>query len=100
MGIDYLCWEIQANGWGGDGMRVGMTGESDNVRKVVEFVVKGGCVRITHTSATIVLTMVGMGQDGVEVKGTIDTVLVKEDMLRCFPLLPIIVVITTITINI
>ena len=62
----------------------GVPGDKDNDRRVVEFYAERGlCMSNTyfrHRSLHKYIRVV-MGQDGVEVKGMIDLVLVKKDML-------------------
>ena len=85
-----LCILGDLNGWIRDMTRAGITvafgvpGENDNGRRVVEFCTKGNCVWVTHFKHINLhmYTRVESGQDCVEIKGMLDLVLVKRDMLR------------------
>ena len=76
--------------WIGDRIRAGICGafgfpgENDNGRRVVEYLrKKGDCVGNTYFKHRSVhkYTRMARGRGGVEIKGMIDPVLVKKDML-------------------
>ena len=83
MGVDYICVLGDLNGWIGDRMRAGITGdfevpgENENGRRLVEFCAERGKDKNLHKC-----TRVARSQDGVEVKIMIDLILVKKDMLH------------------
>ena len=88
---DRLCILGDLNGWIGDKMRAGITGtfgvsgENDNVRRVMEFCAERGlCVGNAYCkhSSFHKYTRVARVQDGVEVKSMTDLVLVKRYMLH------------------
>ena len=63
----------------------GVSGKNDNGSRLVEFCAERGlCVGNTYFEHMSLnkYTKVARGQDGVEVKGMINLVLVKKDMLR------------------
>ena len=86
-----LCILGDLNGWIRDRTRVGIisafgvSGESDNGRRGVEFSEERGlCVSNTYFNHRTVhkYTRVARGREGMAIKSMIDLVLVKKDMLR------------------
>ena len=86
-----LCVQGDLNRWVRDGLMAGMTGgfgvpgENDNGRRVIGICVERG-ISVSNSyfkhRSLYKHTRMPRGQDGVEVKGMIDLVLVNEAMLR------------------